>query len=347
MQTREEIRAQLLKMREQSRGLSPEQVRKMSAEAQSAAALAMQSWAACYALIDYVLYYFPSDSFPDGLYRALSECCRCCAICCDFMENESALSPACAELCSAACRQVAMAAEGVSDPLVQACVGICNACAIACDAIEEPGEAEEGRSRKPSGRDERRSFRFEARAESDGHVRGYPIVFGSLSADLGGFCERISPDAVTLDDDLKVDFDHDSSKILGSVQAGTAAVSIDSRGVFMDVTPPDTQWYRDLKQSMDRGDITQGSFTFRILPGGQTISQENGQQIRTLTKILVRRLSIVSDPAYPDTSVEARSAKNETTGQQGSEPVGLAAQPAIDVDVAKHRRRRQLQLASL
>jgi HK97 family phage prohead protease len=171
-----------------------------------------------------------------------------------------------------------------------------------------------------NGKDEVRSCRLEVRAQSDGHIKGYPILFNSLSEDLGGFRERILPDAIQFADDLAADFNHNPDYILGRVRAGTMKVSTDARGVYMDVNPPDTTWARDLKVSIKRGDIDKGSFGFRVLPGGQQITEENGEQVRTLSKILVRRLSVVSDPAYTKTSIEARNRSMKPPQVSGGAP---------------------------
>lgn len=64
--------------------------------------------------------------------------------------------------------------------------------------------------------------------------------------------------------------------------------------------PPDTQWARDLMTSIDRGDIEGGSFAFQVLPDGQKWNADGTQ--RTLTCIKVRRVSVVSDPAYLQTN---------------------------------------------
>ena len=155
--------------------------------------------------------------------------------------------------------------------------------------------------------DEVRSFKGQIRSTGDGRkVAGYPIVFNVLSQDLGGFRERILPTAVQFDDDVRADFNHNPDFILGRRAAGTLKLTVDSKGVRMEAEAPDTTWANDLLVSIGRGDIDQGSFSFRILPGGQQISEENGEQVRTLSKILVRRVSVVSDPAYTGTSMQVR-----------------------------------------
>ena len=154
--------------------------------------------------------------------------------------------------------------------------------------------------------DELRSFKRNAFGGDGRNIVGYPILFNVLSEDLGGYRERILPDAVEFDADARADFNHNPDRILGRCAAGTLKLAIDANGVRMVAMPPDATWANDLLVSIRRGDIDQGSFSFRVLPGGQQISEENGQQVRTLSKILVRRVSVVSDPAYTATSMQVR-----------------------------------------
>src|ERR1700723_2169943 len=121
-------------------------------------------------------------------------------------------------------------------------------------------------------KDEVRACKLEVREQTDGHIKGYPILFNALSENFGGFRDLILPDPIQFADDLKADFNHNPDYILGRMRAGTLKVSTDARGVFMDTNPPDTTWARDLKVSIERGDIDQGSFSFRVLPGGQQIA---------------------------------------------------------------------------
>jgi len=195
-----------------------------------------------------------------------------------------------------------------------------------------------------------RSFRAATEPASEGKpmtIVGMPIMFNSLSQDLGGFCERIDPDACEFDDDLKADFNHDPNFILGRQSNGTLKMRKTADGYQMVVDPPDTQWARDLMTSVKRGDINEGSFAFRVKPGGQKWTEEGGQQVRVLTGIRVRRVSLVSDPAYLQTKGFAVRSINDILADKPESsavddpPAGLAAPPApVPAEDFSIRRRR-------
>ena len=148
-----------------------------------------------------------------------------------------------------------------------------------------------------------------AEATDDGTLVGYPIVFHTLSVDLGGFRERILPSAVdrTLRDglDVRAYFDHDTAKVLGRTTAGTLTLRKESRGLKATIYPPDTAMARDLMVSIRRGDISGMSFRFRVLD--DEWRHEAGEPVREVNDMIVGEVSIVSEPAYPDTSVAVRS----------------------------------------
>lgn len=89
---------------------------------------------------------------------------------------------------------------------------------------------------------ERRAW-AECRAEASDNgrkIRGYPIVFNSLSVDLGGFREIIAPEAVerTLNEglDVRALVDHDSSKVIGRTRSGTLRLRKDAKGLLMELS---------------------------------------------------------------------------------------------------------------
>jgi HK97 family phage prohead protease len=158
---------------------------------------------------------------------------------------------------------------------------------------------------------ETRYLGFEGRAElsEDKRIRGYAIVFNSLSVDLGGFRERILPSAVdrTLREglDVRAYFNHDGDKVLGRTSAGTLMLRKDTHGLRAEIHPPSTTLAQDLMVSIDRGDITGMSFRFRALDDQWRM--EDGEPIREVSDMVIGEVSIVSEPAYPDTEVAVRS----------------------------------------
>lgn len=168
---------------------------------------------------------------------------------------------------------------------------------------------------------------FESRIFSGSQVRasqddqmaltGYAATYDVLSHDLGGFRERIASTAfdraLREKQDVRFLFNHDPSKILGRVSAGTLQLSSDSKGLlFRCQLDPNQQSHSDLWNSVRRQDCTECSFAFTIHNGGESWDDHtdaNGQRFarRTLTDVDLLDCSIVSFPAYPNTSVAARN----------------------------------------
>ena len=143
-----------------------------------------------------------------------------------------------------------------------------------------------------------------------GRLMGYASVYGPLSEDLGGFRERISPAAFTrtLEDksaDVRALINHDSSLVLGRRSAGTLKLNTDKNGLGVEIYPPDTSYAKDLLALIERGDVNQMSFGFIVRADEWTI--EETVRVRTVTDVELIEVSVVTIPAYPDTTVAIRS----------------------------------------
>jgi HK97 family phage prohead protease len=139
-------------------------------------------------------------------------------------------------------------------------------------------------------------------------LRGMAIVFNERSQDLGGFVEIIKPEAIqrTLDEgiDLRAFFDHDSSKVLGRQSAGTLRTEATSQGLTVEIDPPSVTDPPNLMESIQRGDISGMSFSFRTMPNGDDWKREGDRIVRYVTDMRVYEVSVVSMPAYEQTDVE-------------------------------------------
>jgi HK97 family phage prohead protease len=158
---------------------------------------------------------------------------------------------------------------------------------------------------------ERRTFTVrdvEARQAADGTMRlaGYAAVFDDPSVPLP-FVERIAPGAFrkTLSEtpDVRLLINHEGLP-LARTKNGTLTLTEDSRGLYMDAEIADTTEGRDLYKLVERGDVDQMSFAFRVIR--QKWSED--RSMRTLIELSLADgdVSIVTYPAYPTTTVEAR-----------------------------------------
>lgn len=180
-------------------------------------------------------------------------------------------------------------------------------------------------------------IKVEQREDKMPVISGYAIVFNKLSEDLGGFREQVAPGACTRaikEDDIRAAFNHDPNFILGRNKAGTLQLAEDNKGIRFTIDPlPDTQWCRDLQVSIGRGDINQCSFKFSTIKDAWDNSTKN--VVRTLEDIRLFDVSIVTYPAYPQTSVKVRDYINAL-----AEPDGQGS-PAEGVDGLEILKRRQ------
>lgn len=177
------------------------------------------------------------------------------------------------------------------------------------DADVEPPELK----RSGSAKVEHRAFPMtgvEIRA-GDGEppkIVGHAAVFNSLSEDLGFFREKIAPGAFSKtiqEADVRALWNHDPNYVLGRTKSGTLKLAEDDKGLAVEINPPNTQWARDLMESIRRGDVDQMSFGFQVVK--EEWEGDANNPIRVLKEVRLFDVSPVTFPAYTATDVQMRS----------------------------------------
>lgn len=144
---------------------------------------------------------------------------------------------------------------------------------------------------------------------------GYAAVFDTDSELLGFFRERIAPGAfrraIEEKQDVRALVDHTGGLMtIGRSTRGTLRLQEDDKGLRVEIDPPQTQAGRDVVELVRRGDLSQMSFGFRAVKDEWLMPGENGHEglpLRVLRDVDLFDVSVVSFPAYPDTSVAVRA----------------------------------------
>lgn len=156
---------------------------------------------------------------------------------------------------------------------------------------------------------------FNTRADDGGdmYISGYFSVFNSNYEIFDGATESIAETAFdgALADDIRCLIDHETRLVLGRSKSNTLTLKTDSRGLWGEVKiNPNDQDAVNLYERVKRGDVDQCSFGFDIL---DEEFEDRGDSVHwTIKKVKLYEVSVVTFPAYKDTSVTARKQELET-----------------------------------
>jgi HK97 family phage prohead protease len=141
-------------------------------------------------------------------------------------------------------------------------------------------------------------------------VQGTAIVFNTRTWVSDLFWEIILPEAIDeslLKTDIRALINHDKNLIMGRVKSGTLALTKTYKGVNFQFDTPNTTAGNNLLEAINRGDITQASFTFHV-EKEEWSKTFDGHMLRTILKIdRITDVSPVTYAAYPTTSVGLRT----------------------------------------
>lgn len=198
---------------------------------------------------------------------------------------------------------------------------------------------------------------LEVREEGDSPpvIIGYAAVFNQRSRDIGGFVEEIAPGAfrrtLQANPDTRATVQHGPGLMtIGRTRNGTLHMEEDENGLRVRIVPPNTQVGRDALTLVRRRDIDQMSFQFRVPKGGDQWSRAaDGKPLRRLLDVDLDGgdVSIVTGPAYLQTSAEVRAIASQMTMTAADDAEGgQSAEGAEDVELQAQLdyRRRQLEI---
>ena len=155
---------------------------------------------------------------------------------------------------------------------------------------------------------------FSARSDDEGPViEGYFAVFNSDYEIWPGATEQVAPDAFNncLSLDVRALCDHMTNLVLGRTSAGTLELRVDEKGLWgkIKINEQDSD-AMNLYARVQRGDVSQCSFGFDILDE-EYIDNRDGSCTWILHDVYLWEVSVVTFPAYAETSVEARKKDRE------------------------------------
>lgn len=153
-------------------------------------------------------------------------------------------------------------------------------------------------------------------------IEGYFAVFDSDYPIWPGAVERVAPGAFASSlgsMDVRALCDHETRLVLGRMSAGTLTLHEDDHGLFgtIKINRDDVD-AMNLYARVQRGDVTQCSFGFDIV-AEDYVENPDGSCLWYIRDVVLYEVSVVTFPAYEETSVEARKADRDTQRRRSND----------------------------
>jgi len=147
-------------------------------------------------------------------------------------------------------------------------------------------------------------------------LQGVAIVYDTpttINDPAGQYIEVIERGALDNADlsDVRLMLNHDVNRVPLARTPKTMQLELTPAGLQFRATLPDTESAKEVYTAVQRGDLSNMSFAFKVPTGGD--SYDPATNTRTIHRIeKVMECSVVNFPAYPTTSVEARAEMQDT-----------------------------------
>jgi uncharacterized protein len=143
-------------------------------------------------------------------------------------------------------------------------------------------------------------------------IEGYFALYEQETELFKDTYEIISKGAFdnTLNNDIRALWNHNTQYVLGRNKSGSLELKTDEKGLFASIRLPKTQYAQDLYELVKRGDVDQCSFGFNIVGEDLEELASGGYRWR-INEADLHEVSVVTFPAYENTTVQARAKQVE------------------------------------
>ena len=139
-------------------------------------------------------------------------------------------------------------------------------------------------------------------------LRGYAATFNDEVVIAGIFREKLAYGCFTdsLNSDVLALLNHDLGRVIGRTTSGTLRLRQDAKGLAVEIDLPDSPDGQTAWALVTRQDLKGMSFAF--VPTEEDWDDSGpGLPLRTIRSLELVEVSCVAIPAYPTTSIKARS----------------------------------------
>jgi HK97 family phage prohead protease len=175
-------------------------------------------------------------------------------------------------------------------------------------------------NREKNIRDFRTSFKITREEDSPDErvIEGYFALYESeteLWKDSFEIINRGAFEKTIKQNDIRALWNHNTQYVLGRSKNGSLELKADEKGLFGTIKLPKTQYADDLYELVSRGDIDQASFGFNIIDEELEVLENGGYRWR-INDIDLHEISVVTFPAYENTTVQAREKQVQAIEQR-------------------------------
>lgn len=149
---------------------------------------------------------------------------------------------------------------------------------------------------------------FEDGKASKTTLVGYPILWGELSSDRGGYKVRLAKNSATFTAPALALYNHDFADVIGNTANGTLRIlAADDTGVPVEIDLPDTTLGNDLAVLVAEKYIS--GMSFSMINGFEDYTEEKqgDQYIINVSKFTVDEVTVTPIPAFSATTIDVAS----------------------------------------